>query len=31
VDVVGQLPRCMHEITAEDVVRRIELYFRGAR
>ncbi|MGE3342319.1 MAG: methyltransferase [Vicinamibacterales bacterium] len=29
VDVVGALPRCMHLITAEDVSRRIELYFDG--
>lgn len=29
VDVVGTLPRCMHMITAEDVIRRIELYFEG--
>jgi len=29
VDVVGNLPRCMDMITAEEVVRRIELYFRG--
>jgi ADP-heptose:LPS heptosyltransferase len=26
VDVVGALPRCMHMITAEDVIRRVELY-----
>lgn len=29
VDVVGSLPRCMHLITAEEVIRRIDLYFRG--
>src|SRR6185295_7515015 len=29
VDVVGRLPRCMHLITAEDVIRRIELYYAG--
>lgn len=29
VDVVGQLPRCMDMITAEDVVRPIELYLSG--
>jgi ADP-heptose:LPS heptosyltransferase len=29
VDVVGTLPRCMHLIRAEDVIRRIELYFDG--
>jgi ADP-heptose:LPS heptosyltransferase/SAM-dependent methyltransferase len=29
VDVVGALPRCMHMITADEVIRRIELYFRG--
>jgi ADP-heptose:LPS heptosyltransferase/SAM-dependent methyltransferase len=29
VDVVDTLPRCMHLITAEDVARRIELYFDG--
>lgn len=29
VDVVGTLPRCMDMITAEDVARRIELYFDG--
>ena len=29
VDVVGHLPHCMDMITAEDVVRRIELYFAG--
>lgn len=26
VDVVGNLPRCMHLITPEDVIRRIQLY-----
>lgn len=29
VDVVGALPRCMHLITAAEVIRRIELYFDG--
>lgn len=29
VDPVGSLPRCMDMITAEDVIRRIELYFQG--
>jgi len=29
VDVVGNLPRCMDMITAEEVVRRIELYYTG--
>ena len=29
VDVVGRLPRCMHMITADEVIRRIELYFTG--
>lgn len=29
VDVVGRLPRCMDLITADDVIRRIESYFRG--
>lgn len=29
VDVVGQLPRCMDMISAADVTRRVELYFRG--
>src|SRR5579859_4986815 len=29
VDVVGRLPRCMDLITAQDVIRRIELYFEG--
>jgi len=29
VDPVGRLPRCMDMITAEDVIRRIELYFQG--
>ena len=31
VDVVGTLPRCMHMITAEDVIRRIELYLERER
>jgi ADP-heptose:LPS heptosyltransferase len=29
VDVVGNLPRCMDMITADEVIRRIELYFQG--
>jgi len=29
VDVVGRLPRCMHMITADEVARRIEMYFDG--
>lgn len=29
VDVVGRLPRCMHMISASDVIRRIECYFEG--
>ena len=29
VDVVGDLPRCMDMITADEVIRRIELYFHG--
>lgn len=29
LDPVGTLPRCMDMITAEDVIRRIELYFQG--
>jgi len=29
VDVVGGLPRCMDMITADEVIRRIETYFRG--
>ena len=29
VDVVGTLPRCMDMITADEVIRRIELYYRG--
>jgi ADP-heptose:LPS heptosyltransferase len=29
VDVVGALPRCMDLVTAEDVIRAIELYFEG--
>jgi ADP-heptose:LPS heptosyltransferase len=28
-DVVGRLPRCMHMITAAEVIRRIESYFEG--
>ena len=29
VDVVDQLPRCMDLITADEVARRIELYYAG--
>ena len=29
VDVVGHLPRCTDLISADDAIRRIELYFRG--
>jgi ADP-heptose:LPS heptosyltransferase len=29
VDVVGDLPRCMHLITPEEVIRRIEAYYEG--
>lgn len=29
VDVVGHLPRCMDMISADEVIRRIELYFAG--
>jgi hypothetical protein len=29
VDVVDHLPRCMDMITAEEVIRRIKLYFDG--
>lgn len=29
VDVVGELPRCMHMITADEVIRRIETYYEG--
>lgn len=29
VDVVGQLPRCMDLIGADEVIRRVETYFRG--
>lgn len=29
VDPVGTLPRCMDMITADDVIRRIEYYFKG--
>lgn len=29
VDVVGELPRCMDMISAEEVAGRIEFYFRG--
>ncbi len=29
VDVVGELPRCMDLITADEVIRRIELYIDG--
>jgi ADP-heptose:LPS heptosyltransferase len=30
VDVVDRLPRCMHLITAAEVIRRIEMYYEGA-
>jgi len=29
LDVVGDLPRCMHMITADEVIRRVELYYEG--
>ena len=29
VDVVGDLPRCMDLITADDVIRAIEIHFQG--
>ncbi|MCU1384706.1 MAG: ADP-heptose:LPS heptosyltransferase-like protein [Acidobacteria bacterium] len=29
VDVVGRLPRCMDMITAQTVIERIDMYFRG--
>jgi hypothetical protein len=29
VDVVGDLPRCMDLISAEDVIRAIEVFFVG--
>lgn len=29
LDVVGELPRCMHMITSDEVIRRIEMYFEG--
>jgi ADP-heptose:LPS heptosyltransferase len=29
VDVVNGLPRCMDMVSAEDVIRRIEMYFQG--
>lgn len=29
VDVVGELPHCMDLVTAEDVIRAVELYFEG--
>jgi ADP-heptose:LPS heptosyltransferase len=29
VDPVGSLPRCMDMITADEVIRRIELYYQG--
>ena len=29
VDVVGKLPRCLDMIKANDVIRRIEMYFEG--
>jgi hypothetical protein len=28
-NVVGSLPRCMHMITADEVIRRIDLWFTG--
>ncbi len=27
--MVGDLPRCMHMITAADVIRAVELYYEG--
>ncbi len=30
-DVVGELPRCLDMITADDVIRRIELYYVSGR
>jgi hypothetical protein len=29
VDVVGDLPRCMDMITADEVIRRVGMYFEG--
>ncbi len=29
IDVVGDLPRCMHMITSADVVRAVERYYEG--
>lgn len=29
VNVTGQLPHCMHLITPEEVIQRVELYFQG--
>ena len=29
LDIVGHLPRCLDMISAEEVIRRIELYFEG--
>ena len=29
VDVVGRLPRCMDMISAEEIIRRVELYYTG--
>lgn len=29
LDIVGNMPRCMHMITPAEVIRRIEMYFRG--
>ncbi len=29
LDVIGHLPRCMHLISAAEVIRRIQLYFDG--
>jgi hypothetical protein len=31
VDVIERLPRCMHMISSEDVIRRIEIYFTGGK
>jgi putative component of toxin-antitoxin plasmid stabilization module len=31
VDVVNGLPRCMHMITPEEVIRRVEFYYEGGR
>jgi hypothetical protein len=29
VDVVGDLPRCMDMISADEVIRRVGMYFQG--